>query len=215
MTYQEEEQSGGKKMRMRKVARPVRKPVRGVRGVAMAKPKKAPARQRVFHKKLMKHFGGFFSELEGFAEQMSKVEHLTPGAAKKTAAAAAATANFANPPAMPKTPMPPAQEGGVYKKKRRPVAKRGPVAKNGQVRRQSRFGGSGLDEEFIDLDLTSAMNAVDRVANPVAQGMTTTAQTLGLTSGGARPRVRRASSPSYRVVPVVRRARRPASPRRK
>ena len=215
MTYQEEEQSGGKKMRMRKVARPVRKPVRGV---AMAKPKKAPAKQRVFHKKLMKHFGGFFSELEGFAEQMSKVEHLTPGAAKKTAAA---TANFANPPAMPKTPTPTAQEGGVYKKKRRPVAKRGPVAKNGQVRRQSRFGGSGLDEEFIDINemTLGAMNAVDRVANPVAQGMTTTAQTLGLTSGGARPRARRASSPSYRasyrVVPVVRRARRAASPRRK
>lgn len=188
----------GGMMRRKIIARPARKPVRAV---AMAKPKKAPARKRVFHKKLLKHFGGFFSELEEFAEQMSKVEHLTPGAAKKTAV----TANFVNHPAMPKTPMPPAQEGGVYKKKRRPVAKRGPV------RRQSRFGGSGLEEEFGIFE--DSINSVGNIADSTVGRIAETA--VSATSGGARPRARRASSPSYRVVPVVRRARRAASPRRK
>jgi hypothetical protein len=196
--------------RQKKVARPVRKLVRAV---GMAKPKKAPVRQRAYDKRLLKHFGGFFSELEGFAEQMSKVEHLTPGAKKPTAAAVAA--NFTNyPPTRPTSQT--AQEGGVYKKKRRPVVNRGPA------RRQSR-GGTGLEEEFGILE--DSMNVVDSIAKPVANGMSTTAQTFGITSGGARPRARRAVravrpvSPAYRASfragPVVRRPRRSVSPRRR
>ena len=202
-------------MRQKKVARPVRKPVRAV---GMAKPKKAPVRQRAYDKRLLKHFGGFFSELEGFAEQMSKVEHSTPGAKKPTAAAVAA--NFTNYPPMPPTrpTSQTAQEGGVYKKKRRPVGR--PVVKRGPARRRSR-GGTGVEEEFGFLE--DSMNMVDRVANPVAQGMSTTAQTFGITtSGGARPRARRAVRPvspayraSFRAGPVVRRPRRSVSPRRR
>ena len=212
MTYQEEEQSGGKKMRMRKVARPVRKPVRGV---AMAKPKKAPARQRVFHKKLMKHFGGFFSELEGFAEQMSKVEHSTPAAKK---------ANFTNgmpmPTPMPKPPSSPttahmaaqaAQAGG-----RRPRRK---VAPKKKVVRRSRslFGGAGEEEFGVYNDALNAMGTVaDSTVGRIAE--TAAAASSGLpsvTSGGARNRVRRVrrASPARSASPVRRRRVRRASPR--
>jgi hypothetical protein len=211
--------SGGM-MRQKKVARPAR-PVRPVRAVAaMAKPKKAPVRQRAYDQRLLKHFGGFFSELEGFAEQMSKVEHLTPAAKR--------AANFTNPPATPATPspatpatpspmsaahgMPPAhgmtaaQNGGYYMKKRRPVVKRGPA------RRQSR-GGTGLEEEFgaYEDGLKTSMAVVNSMADPLARSLS-----LGGARGRARaPRVSPAYRASYHANPVVRRARRAASPRRR
>ena len=200
MTYQEEEQSGGKKMRMKKVARPVRKPVRA----AMTKPKKAPARKRVFHSKLLKHFGGFFSELEGFAEQMSKAEQ-TP--AKK--------ANFTNampmPTPMPK-PMPPsassaqaAQAGG-----RRKVAPKKKVVR----RSRSLFGGADEEEFGVYNDALNAMGAVADGTIGRAAEAASTAVTSG-TSGGARRRVRRVrrASPARSASPVRRRRVRRASPR--
>ena len=200
MTYQEEEQSGGKKMRMKKVARPVRKPVRA----AMTKPKKAPARKRVFHSKLLKHFGGFFSELEGFAEQMSKAEQ-TP--AKK--------ANFTNAMPMPK-PMPPsassaqaAQAGG-----RRP--RRKVLAPKKKVVRRSRslFGGADEEEFGVYNDALNAMGAVADGTIGRAAEAASTAVTSG-TSGGARRRVRRVrrASPARSASPVRRRRVRRASPR--
>ena len=207
MTYQEEEQSGGKKMRMKKVARPMRKPVRA----AMTKPKKAPARKRVFHSKLLKHFGGFFSELEGFAEQMSKVDHLTPAAKK---------ANFTNGMPMPKPPSSPttahmaaqaAQAGG-----RRPRRK---VAPKKKVVRRSRslFGGADEEEFGVYNDALNAMGAVaDGTIGRAAE--TAAAASSGLpsiTSGGARNRVRRVrrASPARSASPVRRRRVRRASPR--
>ncbi len=197
----------GGMMRQKKVARPVRparpalpaRPVRPVRAVAaMAKPKKAPVRQRAYDQRLLKHFGGFFSELEGFAEEMSKMEHLTPGAKKPTAAAVAA--NFTNPPATPAHGMTAAQNGGYYMKQRRPV-----------VRRRSR-GGSGLEEEFgaYEDGLSNSMAMVNSIADPVARTLS-----LGGARGRARaPRVSPAYRASFRANPVVRRARRAASPRR-
>ena len=207
MTYQEEEQSGGKKMRMKKVARPARKPVRA----AMTKPKKAPARKRVFHSKLLKHFGGFFSELEGFAEQMSKAEQ-TP--AKK--------ANFTNGMPTPK-PMPPsspttahmaaqaAQAGG-----RRPRRK---VAPKKKVVRRSRslFGGADEEEFGVYNDALNAMGAVaDGTIGRAAEAASTASSGLpSVTSGGARNRVRRVrrASPARSASPVRRRRVRRASPR--
>jgi len=194
MTYQEEEQSGGKKMRMKKVARPARKPMRA----AMTKPKKAPARKRVFNSKLLKHFGGFFSELEGFAEQMSKVEHSTPAAKK---------ANFTNTP----TPMPKpqsasaAQDGG-----RRPRRK---VAPKKKVVRRSRslFGGADEEEFGVYGDMVDGMGAVaDSTVGRIAEAASS------VTSGGARHRVRRVrrASPARSASPVRRRrVVRRASPR--
>ena len=194
MTYQEEEQSGGKKMRMKKVARPARKPMRA----AMTKPKKAPARKRVFNSKLLKHFGGFFSELEGFAEQMSKVEHSTPAAKK---------ANFTNTP----TPMPKpqsasaAQDGG-----RRPRRK---VAPKKKVVRRSRslFGGADEEEFGVYGDMVNGMGAVaDSTVGRIAEAASS------VTSGGARHRVRRVrrASPARSASPVRRRrVVRRASPR--
>jgi hypothetical protein len=199
MTYQEEEQSGGKKMRMKKVARPARKPVRA----AMTKPKKAPARKRVFHSKLLKHFGGFFSELEGFAEQMSKAEQ-TP--AKK--------ANFTNGMPMP-MPKPPsassaqaAQAGG-----RRKVAPKKKVVR----RSRSLFGGADEEEFGVYNDALNAMGAVaDGTIGRAAEAASTavTSGTSG-TSGGARRRVRRVrrASPARSASPVRRRRVRRASPR--
>jgi len=195
----------GGMMRQKKVARPVR-PVRAV--AAMAKPKKAPVRQRAYDQRLLKHFGGFFSELEGFAEEMSKMEHLTPAAKR--------AANFTNPPATPATPppMPPAhsmtaaQNGGYYMKnmkKRRPVVNRAPV-------RQRSRGGSGLEEEFgaYEDGLKTSMAVVNSMAGPVVKTLS-----LGGARGRARaPRVSPAYRASFRANPVVRRARRAASPRR-
>ena len=199
MTYQEEEQSGGKKMRMKKVARPARKPVRA----AMTKPKKAPARKRVFHSKLLKHFGGFFSELEGFAEQMSKAEQ-TP--AKK--------ANFTNAMPTPK-PMPPsassaqaAQAGG-----RRKVAPKKKVVR----RSRSLFGGADEEEFGVYNDTLNAMGTVaDSTVGRIAEAASNASSGLpSITSGGARHRVRRVrrASPARSASPVRRRRVRRASPR--
>jgi hypothetical protein len=200
MTYQEEEQSGGKKMRMKKVARPARKPMRAV----MAKPKKAPARKRVFNSKLLKHFGGFFSELEGFAEQMSKVDNSTPAAKK---------ANFTN--GMP-TPKPPsasaAQDGG-----RRPRRK---VAPKKKVVRRSRslFGGADEEEFGVYADMVNTTGAVaDSTVGRIAEVASSVSSGLpSVTSGGARHRVRRVrrASPARSASPVRRRrVVRRASPR--
>jgi hypothetical protein len=205
MTYQEEEQSGGKKMRMKKVARPARKPMRAV----MAKPKKAPARKRVFHSKLLKHFGGFFSELEGFAEQMSKVEHSTPAAKK---------ANFTNgmPTPMPKPPASAAhmsaQDGG-----RRPRRK---VAPKKKVVRRSRslFGGADEEEFGVYGDMVNTTGAIaDSTVGRIAEAASSVSSGLpSVTSGGARHRVRRVrrASPARSASPVRRRrVVRRASPR--
>jgi hypothetical protein len=202
MTYQEEEQSGGKKMRMKKVARPARKPMRAV----MAKPKKAPARKRVFNSKLLKHFGGFFSELEGFAEQMSKVENSTPAAKK---------ANFTNgmPTPMPKpTSSPSAQDGG-----RRPRRK---VAPKKKVVRRSRslFGGADEEEFGVYADMVNTTGAVaDSTVGRIAEAASSVSSGLpSITSGGARHRVRRVrrASPARSASPVRRRrVVRRASPR--
>jgi hypothetical protein len=201
MTYQEEEQSGGKKMRMKKVARPARKPVRA----AMTKPKKAPARKRVFHSKLLKHFGGFFSELEGFAEQMSKAEQ-TP--AKK--------ANFTNGMPMPMPmPKPPsassaqaAQAGG-----RRKVAPKKKVVR----RSRSLFGGADEEEFGVYNDTLNAMGTVaDSTVGRIAEAASNASSGLpSVTSGGARHRVRRVrrASPARSASPVRRRRVRRASPR--
>jgi hypothetical protein len=202
MTYQEEEQSGGKKMRMKKVARPARKPMRAV----MAKPKKAPARKRVFHSKLLKHFGGFFSELEGFAEQMSKVENSTPAAKK---------ANFTNgmPTPMPKqSASPSAQDGG-----RRPRRK---VAPKKKVVRRSRslFGGADEEEFGVYGNMVDGMGVVaDSTVGRIAEAASSVSSGLpSVTSGGARHRVRRVrrASPVRSASPVRRRrVVRRASPR--
>ena len=200
MTYQEEEQSGGKKMRMKKVARPVRKPARA----AMTKPKKAPARKRVFHSKLLKHFGGFFSELEGFAEQMSKAEQ-TP--AKK--------ANFTNGMPMPKPPSASsaqAAQAGGRRPRRKVLAPKKKVVRKSRSR--SLFGGADEEEFGVYNDALNAMGAVADGTIGRAAEAASTAVTSG-TSGGARRRVRRVrrASPARSASPVRRRRVRRASPR--
>lgn len=200
MTYQEEEQSGGKKMRMKKVARPARKPVRA----AMTKPKKAPARKRVFHSKLLKHFGGFFSELEGFAEQMSKAEQ-TP--AKK--------ANFTNGMPMPKPPSASsaqAAQAGGRRPRRKVLAPKKKVVRKSRSR--SLFGGADEEEFGVYNDALNAMGAVADGTIGRAAEAASTAVTSG-TSGGARRRVRRVrrASPARSASPVRRRRVRRASPR--
>ena len=204
MTYQEEEQSGGKKMRIKKVARPARKPVRA----AMSKPKKVQTKKRVFHNKLLKHFGGFFSELEGFADQMSKVEHSTPVAKK---------ANFTNgmptPTPMPKpSASPSAQDGG-----RRPRRK---VAPKKKVVRRSRslFGGADEEEFGVYGDMVNTTGAIaDSTVGRIAEAASSVSSSLpSVTSGGARHRVRRVrrASPARSASPVRRRrVVRRASPR--
>ena len=205
MTYQEEEQSGGKKMRMKKVARPARKPVRA----AMTKPKKAPARKRVFHSKLLKHFGGFFSELEGFAEQMSKAEQ-TP--AKK--------ANFTNAMPTPK-PMPPsassaqAAQAGGRRPRRKVLAPKKKVVRKSRSR--SLFGGADEEEFGVYNDTLNAMGTVaDSTVGRIAEAASNASSGLpSITSGGARRRVRRVrrASPARSASPVRRRRVRRASPR--
>jgi hypothetical protein len=198
MTYQEEEQSGGKKMRMKKVARPARKPVRA----AMSKPKKVQTKKRVFHNKLLKHFGGFFSELEGFAEQMSKVD--TPSNPAKKA-------NFTNPMSKP-TSSPSAQDGG-----RRPRRK---VAPKKKVVRRSRslFGGADEEEFGVYGDMVNTTGAIaDSTVGRIAEAASSVSSSLpSVTSGGARHRVRRVrrASPARSASPVRRRrVVRRASPR--
>ena len=227
MVYQEDEQSGGKKKVVRAARKPMRRPMR-------AAPKKAAVGKRVFHNKLMKHFGGFFAELEGFAEQMDK--SAGPG----TGGPASSKARFTNAQAMPSTmppmgpststmsstkpPMPPmhssssqAQDGGRPRRKvvpKKKVAPKKVALKKKMVMRRSRGGSS--EEEFISLK--DAMDVTNSFAKPVADGVGSIAQSLPFSSGntGGAPRLARrayrASSPMNR--PVVRR-RRAASPRRK
>jgi hypothetical protein len=202
MTYQEEEQSGGKKMRMKKVARPARKPVRA----AMTKPKKAPARKRVFHSKLLKHFGGFFSELEGFAEQMSKEDNSTPAAKK---------ANFTNgmPTPMPKPPSASAAQDGGRRPRRKVAPKKKVVRKS-----RSLFGGADEEEFGVYGDMVDGMGVVaDSTVGRIAEAASSVSSGLpSVTSGGARHRVRRVrrASPARSASPVRRRrVVRRASPR--
>jgi hypothetical protein len=221
MVYQEDEQSGGKKKRGVRV---VRKPARA----AMAKPKKAPARKRVFHNKLMKHFGGFFAELEGFAQKMDG-----PGQTPSTKQKQPFTNGLATPPMGPITtnrpqstmpPMPPSmsegQDGGRIRRFKKASPKKPTIKKARVGRKVRKYGGMG-EEEFSDSGFDQVMNGVGSIADQtIGKIATATSQGVGATGlmGGVRRGVRRASSPSYRAsyratAPVVRR-RRAASPRR-
>jgi hypothetical protein len=224
MVYQEDEQSGGKKKRGVRV---VRKPARA----AMAKPKKAPARKRVFHNKLMKHFGGFFAELEGFAQKMDgqtpstkQKQPFTNGLATPPMGPPATPMHRTQPPMPPPTPMQSSmsegQDGGRIRRFKKASPKKSTIKKARVVRKVRKYGGMG-EEEFSDSGFDQVMNGVGSIADQtIGKIATATSQGVGATGlmGGVRRGVRRASSPSYRAsyratAPVVRR-RRAASPRR-
>ena len=73
-----EHQGGGKKVVKRK---PNRKPSR----LSLSKPKPILSRQRIYRKKLLASFGGFFAGLDGFANKdEEKNEKATPLTVEKT-----------------------------------------------------------------------------------------------------------------------------------
>ena len=173
--------SGGK---MRRAVRPASKPARKPVRKPVHKPVMAD-KKRVFRKKLLKHFGGFFSQLEDLAKTMETTSGPTTGKPKHSS--------------MP--PMPP-RDAGSSQAGGRPRGKK-------VVRRRGgpRVGGSA-EEEFTGLDDMYKMgdSFIKPVMGPLVTGLESGAKSAGV--GGARYGVRR---PARRAASPARRPRRPAS----